>query len=326
MKNENIFITGATGFIGISLVKELAKTNSKIRALVRKTSDVKLLNQLNIELVYGDVQNYESFKSALDPDTIVYHCAGYTKSKPWEKLYRVNVEGTDNICRAVLERKAARLIHISSAAVIGGHSVRRLSEELSYCFMDDYARSKSEGEKIVLKYREKGVNTVILRPCMTYGFGEEHIFDFLAKLIRYHVMFIPGKGNGLWPVVYIDDVVDALLLAKTSDISVSGIYLIAGARTYTITQIMDMIADILGVRHPAHMPQLMSDWAVVFLKLANRLGVIDVSFARAKANFFEQDKEYDISKARRELRYNPKIDLREGLTRTLSKWGGKSVY
>lgn len=319
-----VFVTGATGFVGKALVRELLKQGAVVFALVRTTSNTKPIELDGVTLVTGDLENPDSYLDSLRQCKSVIHCGGYTQAKPWEKLHLLNAVATQRLCQACVECGIGRFVHVSSAAVISANPDEVLTDSHPPAPHDDYARSKHEGEQIVQEYIGKGLDAVILRPCMVYGPGEKHVFGTVAKLIRFHLLWIPGPGRGHWPVVYVDDVASALVAAAAAEGEFEGTYLVGPAKTYSLTEIFDTMADILGVHRPRHLWPFLTRLMILAALAANRLGVIDVSFSRKKDGFFEQNRSYDITRTRSAFGWTPAVDLPEGMANTLAGCGYKT--
>ncbi|TBR18857.1 SDR family NAD(P)-dependent oxidoreductase, partial [bacterium] len=117
-----VLVTGATGFIGHNLVRQLVKQGHRVFALVRKTSNVNLLKELGVSLIYGDITDSESLNKVLGRKIdIIFHCAALVDNTDKNKLYKINVEGTRNICNLALGLKVERMVYISSVAVVSGN-------------------------------------------------------------------------------------------------------------------------------------------------------------------------------------------------------------
>ena len=119
-------VTGATGFIGSHIVERLLEQGHEVRALARKTSDLSHLNTTGAEIVFGDVEDYDSLVSAIDGTEVVFHAAarvmpGWGK---WEDFQHETINGTENILRASAEAGVSRFVYVSSGTVMG---------EGSYC-------------------------------------------------------------------------------------------------------------------------------------------------------------------------------------------------
>ncbi|MBI4778180.1 NAD-dependent epimerase/dehydratase family protein [Candidatus Desantisbacteria bacterium] len=313
---EKILVTGGAGFIGSHLVKALiASFDNQVRILIMENESTRLLEGLRVEFITGNLNNIDLLKNALTGIDVVYHCAAYTRSKPLSKLLEVNAWGSQNLFQAALEKGIKKIIYLSSVEVINGNKGAVLTEELPYAAENDYGTSKIEAERIALQYRKKGLKIAILRPCMVYGPGEPHFFNFVLRLLRWRLMFIIGRGNGFFPLVYVDDLVDAMMLAEKKEIAFNSVYTIAGGEIPTVGEFFNLVARMLGVRKPwyipgylVYLPALLCEWITI-------LGIAHLPFTRAKLNSFERKRIYDISKARQELGYCPQIGITEGIRR-----------
>lgn len=165
-------VTGATGFIGSHLVKALVEQGKDVRCLVRKTSDTQYLNELGVELFYGDLLYKESLQEVAKNVNIVYHLAGIVHSKKSSDYYKINTNGTQNLVEVFLSEKIERFVYLSSIAAVGPnreHGI--LLNEQSPCRpIDPYGRSKLGAEKLLMNFFKKyGFPIVIIRPPTVYG-------------------------------------------------------------------------------------------------------------------------------------------------------------
>ena len=316
-----ILVTGASGFIGRSVVRQLGLAGIPARALVRPTSDVSGLDSAGLGLVYGDMGDEASLEAALSGVSAVINCAAHTQAGPPEALDQINVRAVDRLCGLCVKCGVRRLVHVSSAAVISSSRLEVLDDSVPPCPHDGYARSKHESEKLVESWAARGLESVVLRPCMVYGPGERHVFRFVSRLLRLRILLIPGPGRGHWPIVYVDDVARALIAAVSAPGPFSGAYLVGPDRTFPITEIFGAMADIMGVARPGHVWPWLTRAMVAACLAANRAGIIDVSFSRKTDGFFESSRSYDISRTRAVLGWKPEVGLDEGLRRMLESFG-----
>jgi len=126
-----ILVTGATGFLGHHLTRRLTKEGLKVRILKEKTASLDLLEDLELDIIEGDIRDSKIVKKAVKGCNIVFHLAGIVSY--WNKLnhlqYEVNVIGTENVVEACLEEKIKRLIHVSSTVAVGNKQGKKLSDE-----------------------------------------------------------------------------------------------------------------------------------------------------------------------------------------------------
>ena len=161
MKNKNILVTGGTGLIGSFLVEKLVKGNN-VKCLVLKNTDIKVLDNLDVEIVYGNLSNIVSLKNAVKDVDIVFNlAAAFKKDLPKdaseEYYFKVNVDGTENLLRVCLENEIQKVIHLSACGVYGHNSDMPINEESPYRPTNSYERSKCEGEKVALRYNNLGL-------------------------------------------------------------------------------------------------------------------------------------------------------------------------
>ena len=175
-----IFVTGATGFLGHNLIPLLVERGHRVRALVRPTSDLGYLRECGIELASGDVRDADAVHAAMAGCDAVIHAAG--KFRFWgqyEEFHDINVEGTRNVLEAAQRAGVRRFIHISTIAVVGSPTPAMLITENTPCQpVDDYQRSKLEGERLVRAYHaEHGLPAILLRAGAFYGPWGRYAFN-----------------------------------------------------------------------------------------------------------------------------------------------------
>lgn len=214
LKGEKILVTGAGGFVGTNLVKEMLKRGyTDIRA-----TDLRRPESLpeGVQFIVSDVTKKATLESAVEGCHGIIHVADlFDFFAPWEKLYAVNVEGTRNICEAAIENNVKRMVRFSSGSI---YKVGNDLDEYSLVDpIDPYAESKVFGEIAASNYH--GINDfliALLRPAVIFGRGSFYsaarIFmtqALTAKLLG--TKLLPGEGTFKGPYVHVDDVVGAAL-------------------------------------------------------------------------------------------------------------------
>jgi nucleoside-diphosphate-sugar epimerase len=191
---------------------------------------------------------------------------------------------------------------------------------------DYYQRTKYEAEPLVKREAGDAMETVILRPAAIYGPGDPERFFMIFKRVAKGTFPMFGSGRTLYHPLYIDNLVDAFLLCMTPGTGKGREYLIADDKYYPIEEIVKAVAGALevSVRIP-HYPLL----PVVVLghvveKVCKPLGVTPPIFPR-RVDWYRQNRAFDISRARRELGYVPRVELDEGLRRT-GEWYKRMGY
>ncbi|HOS05309.1 MAG TPA: NAD-dependent epimerase/dehydratase family protein [Syntrophorhabdaceae bacterium] len=201
-----ILVTGATGFIGRHLVKKLLEDGIPIYALTRK-DDLLLPKDKKLTKIKGDINRLTEFPQDV---TCIYNCAGVISRE--EQMVETNVNGTKNIADIAL-KKGCRLIHLSSAGVVGKCKSDYIDEKTECNPQSLYERSKWEAEKILIDYVAKGLKVQVLRPTIVFGTDKDYTKDSFLQLVsaiksgRY--VNIAG-GKGIYNIVHVDEVVRAL--------------------------------------------------------------------------------------------------------------------
>lgn len=322
------FVTGGTGFIGRHLVKRLVEEGRSVKCLVRKASDIKFLDKLGVELCYGDLLDNSLLKTIFEDEkiNIIYHLGGSVYSRRSSNYNKVNVLGTENLFKVCTRNKIEKFIFVSSITAVGPQTKKEniLTEDATPHPIPPYGTSKYEAEKIALKYsRNCNLPLVIVRPPLVYGPEQGRDMNNVFNQIERGVFRIIGNGEYITSLCYIDNLIDGLLLIEKHEDSVNKTYFIADKMYYTFKEIAEAIADELGVRlSNVKIPKFVGDISGVLYKaFHNIFGITSITLYALKLmtlNFA-----CDISKVRKELSYQPKIDFYEGIRRT-SEWYKKN--
>jgi nucleoside-diphosphate-sugar epimerase len=177
-------VTGATGFIGSHLCEELAKRGYQVTCLVREKSNLKWIENIDLKLIVGDCKSIDSLFHAVTDIDYVFHLAGLTKACSKNDFFCANTEGTENLIKAVAEKnpKIKRFVYLSSLAAAGpSNNGSPLREDAEPRPVSSYGKSKLEGEKAVLKYKDL-IPITILRPSAVYGPRDKDLFVFFKML------------------------------------------------------------------------------------------------------------------------------------------------
>jgi len=314
-------VTGGTGFIGSHLVEALLEQGEEVRCLVRKTSSREWIRGLNVEIFQGDCADFFSVASAVEGVDRIYHVAGVTKTTENGVFYRINALGTENLIRACVERNPdlQRFIYLSSQAAVGPCEGNGLSVETDPCWpITHYGRSKRQAEEAVLKARDQ-LSVIILRPCTVYGPRDRDLLTLFRSIGR-------GVQIGLWgmehrlSLCYVSDLVSAMVLAGTKDLSSGEIFFVSDGNVYDWRDFGRTIAEVMGVR-TVHLslPISILRWS------ANLVDWISKRSERPRVYGKERFQEMiqpnwccDATKAMSELDFSPAFDLKGGITATVA--------
>jgi nucleoside-diphosphate-sugar epimerase len=248
-----ILVTGASGFIGRALCADLLARDHQITALVRRAGS----EPAGSEAVAGDLSDGERLTAALRdarPDCVVHLAAEIASQRSAAKVREVNVGGTQRLIDACLrladEDGGAPRIVFASTVVTGDARGALLSEREPLPVSTPYGRSKQEGERIVF---ESGLAAVVLRPSHVYGPGGWYAQELVARLRQPGRFAVIGRGENLWDVVHIDDVVAALVMAVETA-PAGSTYHVVDDEPISYYDFMALTAQALGTGPPRRIP------------------------------------------------------------------------
>jgi len=312
----NILITGATGFIGKHLTAALSKTYS-VRCLVRRTSDIKELRDLNVDLVYGDLLDRNSLAPALDKIDLVYHLAGEVYSRKKEDYYKGNILATQNLLEACKQKGTKRIIFLSSTGVYKPTYTKELLDEESKCEpISIYGQTKLDAERLIKKY---DIPWVIVRSSLIYGPYQKSMLNrFFYDAITKGRIYIFGNGNNLRSLCFIDDLVEGLALLVDKPDVLEKTYIFSANIAYTYNEVIEIASKAFQQNiKVVRLPNFLGNICLKINSLVGSLGLFLVElYAIQKTQLHEA---YDITKAREEIGYNPTISLETGFGRT-AEW------
>lgn len=318
-----ILVTGATGFTGGHLARRLVRDGHAVRALVRSTAKGKPLAELGIELVEGDLCDPESLKKAMEGVHTVYHIAAafrqenISESKMWE----INCEGVKNMLDAAIEAGTVqRFVHCSTIGVHGNVTDPPATEDSPFAPGDVYQESKLAGEKIAMEYMEAGKLPIsIFRPGGIYGPGDTRFLKLFKPIKKQRFVMI-GSGQVLYTLIYIEDLVDGIILCGTHENAVGNVYILTGEPALTLNEFVASVADVVGVDRPRLRIPVTPIYAASYLceVVCKPLG-IEPPLYRRRVDFFRKDRSFSIAKARNELGFEPRVPVKTGLANT-ARW------
>jgi dihydroflavonol-4-reductase len=311
------FVTGVSGFIGSHLAAALAGRAIPVRGLARGE---KPAPAPGVEIVRGDIRDRPLLAAAFRGVDVVYHCAAALGASGFdEREFRsVNAEGTQAVIEAAAEAGVRRVVHFSSAGVLGHlRENRPADEDHPLNPRDAYDRTKLEGERIAAEAARRGRDVVIVRPGWAYGPGDRRTFKLIRAIARRRFLLV-GKGRTLQTPVFVDDLVEGALLCAEKGRS-GEVYHLAGGEALTVREIAAAIAAAAGVGIPrVRLPLPPVRFAAAVLGGAFRVVGKEAPLNPSRLAFFVHPKPLGISKARRELGYDPKMAFREGMARTIA--------
>lgn len=255
-KNKRVFITGATGFIGGRLSEILAtECKARVKALVRDFSTAIRICRLPIEMYQGDVTKIDDVRLAMKGADFVFHCAFGNKGDAKDRFVATTL-GTENVLKAALEEGVESFVFLSTQSVYGNQNTEWIDEETHKNPKDDqYAQSKLQAEKIVQRYYKSGLKTVIIQPTAVYGPWAPSYGTRVFEQMHKNIIPLIDGGLGICNAVYIDDLVQAVLLAAVNEKSYGQSFLINGAEFCTWKEFWGYFENIIGEKRTKSISQ-----------------------------------------------------------------------
>lgn len=319
-----VLVTGGTGFLGRHLVERLALEGDEVWVLGRSGQSVAEVRGLGVHLVPGDLRQWGSLRKAVEGKDAVFHCAGKVEAGGrWVDFLEVNVLGTERLIQAALEHGVRRFVHVSS---IGVYPERPdgavIGEDEGYdenTGRGGYTRSKIMADQIAFWYaRARSAPITVIRPATIYGpGGKNSLVRVGVKKGRLNVIF--GDGSNMMPLVYVDNVVDALVAASRRDEAIGRAYNVVDDDRITQREYIRRMGAALGRRQstiylPLGVVRLMAAGADL-AKAALRGGRRSPQGMFSRISRSLQNVRYDTARAKAELGWKPRIDFEEALRR-----------
>jgi nucleoside-diphosphate-sugar epimerase len=302
-------VTGATGFIGSHLANALVKKGFAVTCLVRNTSNLSYLEDLNVRLVKGDCSQKESLYEAVEGVDYVFHLAGLTKACSEAAFVEANVSGTGNMLRAVLEKNSGlkRFVYISSLAAAGpSKDGVPLKEDCSAVPVSLYGKSKLAGEQLVMEHMN-AVPIVVVRPPAVYGPRDKDMLVFF-KMVKAGVA--PVWGACHYSFIYIEDLIHGIILSALDEKAGGEIFFMSDGVIYSSDDIINAIADAVQIRPvKLKIPRFIMSVAGLISECTGKSSIINADKIRELRHL---NWVCDMSKAAERLNFEPHVKIKEG--------------
>jgi nucleoside-diphosphate-sugar epimerase len=319
----NIFLTGATGYIGNLLAYQLADKGDCVHALVHSRGNATLLRHKNIKIFFGDINNREEIKDAIKGCEQAYHIAAQVK--PWMKdpsaIYKVNVEGTSNVFGEALQANVKKVVFTSTCGVLGPALNEPLDETSPRLndFSLDYDRSKKMGEDVALDYVHKGLNIVVVSPAKVYGPGRtSHPFTgnaMIGRFLKTRIAFIPSPGTYKVCFTYVEDVLKGHILAMEK--GRTGEKYILGGHNIAHYDFFDCVRRLTNFKaRIIRVPKPLIKFAAFLEESRHAITGAEISFSVKSVDYVFNNYIFSSKKAIQELGYTI-TPLNEALSETI---------
>ncbi|HYT92405.1 MAG TPA: NAD-dependent epimerase/dehydratase family protein [Gemmataceae bacterium] len=321
-------VTGATGLLGSHIAEQLAARGQRIRAVVRPTSDVAFLRQLGAELALCDIRDRETLIRAVAGADVVYHCAARVGDwGNWRRFQTDVIETARNVLQACQAGGVGRILYVSSVSVYGHPrpSPVRLTEDeplgQRLGIWDHYCRAKIAAEELARAY---GPEVTIIRPTWIFGPRDRNTFPRLLRALRGGWVSLLGTGDNLLNIVYAADVAEGAILAANHPNARGQVYHLCSEGEVTQRQFYDALSDALGLpRVTRQRPYWLAFWGGFVGEVIARLFRWGRApyISRYSVRLVGRPAHFSIEKARKELGWQPRVGILEGVRRTLESMG-----
>jgi nucleoside-diphosphate-sugar epimerase len=329
IRGLSALVTGGSGFIGGRLAERLATEEGvHVRAMVRNLKKAERLRKLPLEIVQADLLDLNSLKEAVRGCDLVFHCAAMVRETgDREVFYQTNVEGTKNILKVSREIGIKKLIHFSSVAVYGMSPPNQVDETTPYQPCGNlYCDTKIAGEKAVwVAHKETGIPVVVIQPANVYGPNSNPWSVRPIKMIQSGQMILINGGTGPCNYVYIDNLIDATIAAAKGDTSVGQSYLISDGKAVMWKEFFGCYARMVGKPSIRSVPKGIAKIIALGMEIASKFTGKPPKISRETVRYLARQSSFSIEKAKRELGYQPRFSLQEGMKLT-EKWLRETGY
>ncbi|KAK3582587.1 hypothetical protein CHS0354_024141 [Potamilus streckersoni] len=315
---------GATGFIGGNLAIKLLAEGSQVRVLLRKNSATENLNGIGVKKFYGDYENVESLREAVEDVDYIFHCAGAIKSATGSLgYYKGNVVSTMGLLYAVAfdSKRIQRFVYVSSLSASGPAISldRALTEEATCKPISLYGMSKHDGEVAVRMMADR-VPFTIIRPSVVFGERDLEMLKPFQAIANGLLPVLGIKREKYLSFIYVQDLIDGMISAATSISALNQTYYLTDPTPYSYRQFCEIIRKklnkkfVLSFSLPEWSMYLPAFFVELGMKLTGKASIL--SFDKAK----EMKQDYWIcsaEKAKRELGFQIKVSLEDAIEKTI---------
>lgn len=319
-----LLVTGGTGFIGSHLAEEGRRRGAEVVVLgltdrPEEEANARLLSRIGAEVLSGSITDADLCRRAARGVTHIFHLAVAMREggKSDEFFEAINLDGTRHLLQAATAERVQRFVYCSTIGIYGHRAPGITSEGSPLSPGNIYERTKVAAERLVQDFGENcGLAAAVLRPADVYGPRDQRLLKMFKGVSRGRFPLF-GGGKGRRHMVYVDDVVSAFFKACEREEAVGEGLIVAGPSACTLRGLLDQVTAVTGSRrYGIRLPLAPMLALAAVVEDASSALAIDPPIYRRRMDFFHSDSEFDISKARQVLGWDPKVDLEEGVRRT----------
>ena len=309
MRKRRILVTGASGFVGSAVCRELELRGSTVLMAVRRHA-----RPDDNAVVIGDIDSKTQWTEALEKVDVVVHLAARvhvmqdTEIDPLAAFRTVNVDGTTRLAQCASKAGVRRFIYVSSIKVNGEESPIPYNEEMAVNPLDPYGQSKWEAEQALRKIAdETGLEVVILRPPLVYGPGVKANFLKLLRWVKHGIPLPLGAVHNRRSMIYLENLTDAINVCVDHPKAANRTFLVSDAQDIATPTLIRMLAKAMGKK--SHMLPL----PVPLLKILGKVSGRSAEIQRLVGSL-----RIDSRQIRSTLGWQPPFSVEEGLLQTVN--------
>lgn len=325
-------VTGATGFLGKALANRLQSMGWQVTALGRNDGILKLLASQGLQVVKADLADKNQVMAACKNQDIVFHSGALASD--WGKkqeFYNSNVLGTQNVIQGCMHNQVKRLVHVSTPSIYFQNKPRlnvKETDPLPSKAVNEYARTKLLAEELIDKAFLEGLSVITIRPRAIYGPGDQTILPRVIDRLERGVLRQIGNGENIIDLSYVENVVDSLLLcAEIQGNPIGKKYNITNGEPIHLWKMIQQLCEKLNLHYPTQKLPLplansiagSAEWVCSLLP-----GQPEPFLTRYSVAMLSTSSTLDISAARQDLGYKPRISNQQGFDLFVDWWLSKN--
>jgi nucleoside-diphosphate-sugar epimerase len=309
---RKVFVTGGLGFVGRALLE-------RYREIGAETYGLDLIADPENGIIAGDVSNPQDWQASVEGCDLVIHTAAIVSNNvARSEAWRVNVLGTQRVLDVAIQAGAKRFVHLSSLAAMRYILTERADEAAPVMPTGNpYVDTKIASEQVVLAAHAAGeISCTVIRPADIYGPGSRPWTIVPVQMIKKGLFLLPAHGQGIFRAIYLDDLVEGVMLAAEKDAGKGQIFILGGENITTCEKFFGYYYQMLGKGRPRMMSTQTAIVIAEIGRLIFRLLGRQTELGRGAMEMLSKKNSVSNAKARRLLDWRPRVDLDEGMQRT----------
>ena len=316
-----VLVTGGSGFLGSHTIAKILEAGHEVVALVRDTSNREGLPK-EVEIREADLFDIASLKAAVQGIDVVVHFAAYFDFYPSDEalMFKVNVEGTTNLMNACVGTDVERFIYCSSTETMGAIRFPPGTEDTELKPVFSYGESKTLAERAIREITaDSGLAHIILRPAGVMGEGDLYLmYEVISELYNGKVFALPRDLSAQFMYIHVDDVVSGFVATLTSMAALNNTFILCPNESMSWKEFVDFMAERLCVKPPKlRVPTIVAKIGMAVLSPFKNRKKMTFFWHRKTVDLIHQTRVYSNEKAKRLLKWEPKVTMVEGLQRAI---------